>query len=143
MGGTGNDYIQGGGGNDVLYGGAGNDILIGGTGSDIFAWSSTDLNLGGADTIRDFSIGQDKLRFDNLFGNPDDITVDDILSKLGSNELGIQANSGRLDVTVGNNTFIEIHSGGGASFDASVLTAANGSEQDKVQLLLQLLTLHG
>jgi VCBS repeat-containing protein len=142
MGGAGSDYIQGGSGNDVIYGGGGADALIGGGGSDIFAWSATDLVLGGTDTIRDFSLGQDRLRFDNLFDDPDNITVDDVLAKLGTNELDIQANAGKLDVTVGGGTVIEISSNSG-SFEASVLTAANGDDNDKAQLLLQLLTLHG
>jgi Ca2+-binding RTX toxin-like protein len=140
MGEAGNDFIQGGSGNDVIYGGSGNDTLIGGGGSDIFAWSADDLGLGGTDTIQDFTIGQDKLRFDNLFGNPDNITMDDVLAKLSSNELSIQASSGKLDVSVGGGTVIEIHSSSG-SFDSNVLTAANGDDADKAQLLLQLLNL--
>ncbi|MCV2884500.1 hypothetical protein OE749_07325 [Aestuariibacter sp. AA17] len=55
-GGRGNDFLKGGKGNDRLNGGFGNDILKGGGGFDTFIISE------GADVIKDFVIGEDKLK---------------------------------------------------------------------------------
>lgn len=57
---AGNDTLVGGMGNDYLYGGAGNDWMTGGAGSDYFAF---DNNNFGSDTITDFSLSQDMIRF--------------------------------------------------------------------------------
>ncbi len=63
-GGAGSDTILGGSGNDVLNGGVGNDILTGGTGADLFQF-----NAGwGADTIKDFMAGSDKVEFAGIAG---------------------------------------------------------------------------
>ncbi len=56
-GGEGNDTLSGGGGNDLLAGGAGDDLLIGGAGNDVFAFGPG----GGADRIKDFVKGEDRL----------------------------------------------------------------------------------
>lgn len=77
-GGAGHDILQAGAGDDYLYGGAGNDIMTGGAGKDVFviggsvsvdwvggkAWFNVEL---GDDIIADFTAGQDKLRFADVF----------------------------------------------------------------------------
>ncbi len=55
---AGNDLISAEAGNDTLVGGKGNDELYGGTGADRFVIAKSD----GIDTIRDFTIGQDKIQ---------------------------------------------------------------------------------
>ncbi|MBO9418727.1 calcium-binding protein [Labrenzia sp. R4_2] len=57
LGGAGNDTLEGGAGDDVIGGGAGADILYGGAGADIFVFSTGE----GADEIKDFEIGIDKI----------------------------------------------------------------------------------
>jgi len=58
----GNDVLIGGTGNDTLNGGAGADILTGGGGNDKFKYLSVNDSHGGqADTITDFSSGNDKI----------------------------------------------------------------------------------
>lgn len=59
FGGTGDDELQGGNGNDRLSGDEGNDTLIGGSGADVFIFDT--LELGGADTVTDFTLNYDKL----------------------------------------------------------------------------------
>jgi Ca2+-binding RTX toxin-like protein len=70
IGGLGSDIIVGGTGNDVLFGGGGSDELSGGAGNDCFVfdvWGSavaaqtTNLAVGGIDTITDFNPLQDKI----------------------------------------------------------------------------------
>jgi Ca2+-binding RTX toxin-like protein len=68
LGGAGDDLINGGNGNDTLNGGAGLDVLVGDGGADIFALNT----LGGADVIRDFNYGEDRI------GLSDGITFDDL-----------------------------------------------------------------
>ena len=74
-GGKGNDYLDGGADNDRLYGGIGNDILNGGADNDLLYGGPDDDTLigsygddifffapgGGADTVRDFGFGDDKI----------------------------------------------------------------------------------
>jgi len=60
-GGAGNDFLNGGKGNDRLFGDDGDDLLKGGKGKDTFAFAPGF----GADTIRDFDIGRDKIQFDD------------------------------------------------------------------------------
>jgi Ca2+-binding RTX toxin-like protein len=76
-GGIGNDYLSGGIGNDVIWGeagddqidaGAGNDFVVLGAGSDDFTLGLGDDRVrfdygNGADTIRDFGVGNDILDF--------------------------------------------------------------------------------
>ena len=54
---TGNDRLYGGVGADRLVGGPGDDRLAGGPGADIFVFSPGD----GADTVTDFSRGEDSI----------------------------------------------------------------------------------
>ncbi|MEH7828351.1 calcium-binding protein [Gemmobacter denitrificans] len=70
IGGGNNDLLAGGAGNDTLQGGAGDDILVDGTGRDeMTGGSGADLFVlladGEADTIRDFTPGQDRLDLSN------------------------------------------------------------------------------
>ncbi|GGE54902.1 calcium-binding protein [Actibacterium pelagium] len=70
-GGTGNDLIWGDAGDDVISGGMGDDILIGGEGSDtLTGGSGADTFVfsadGGADTVTDFDIGEDRLDLSRL-----------------------------------------------------------------------------
>lgn len=62
IGGDGNDTLQGGGGGDTLWGQAGDDTLVGGGGADLFSFL---LSGSGADSIEDFTEGQDLIMFDN------------------------------------------------------------------------------
>ena len=69
-GGSGNDELHGGDGHDFLFGGSGTDIMYGGAGDDIFflkdmlAPNPVDFRaiFETADTIKDFQIGEDKIR---------------------------------------------------------------------------------
>jgi VCBS repeat-containing protein len=65
---TGNNAINtlnGGVGNDIMNGGGGNDKLTGGTGSDYFDFSSTPNATSNVDTITDFNLADDTIRFDH------------------------------------------------------------------------------
>jgi Ca2+-binding RTX toxin-like protein len=64
FGGDGADVINGGRGADTLSGGRGIDLLTGGTGPDTFVFDIAAANAD-RDTIADFSVGEDKLAFDN------------------------------------------------------------------------------
>ena len=56
---AGNDILLGGAGNDILIGGEGQDQLTGGKGRDQFELAASE----GIDTITDFKIGRDLIRF--------------------------------------------------------------------------------
>lgn len=71
MGGNGDDKLYGGSGDDLLRGDGGNDILQGGAGNDTFWFYNPSLD-DGADVIKDFTAGQDKIR---LSGDYDDISI--------------------------------------------------------------------
>lgn len=69
-GGAGDDTLIGGSGRDVFRGGAGNDVLVGGANKDRFIFKYvevSDPNGLGADVIRDFKIGKDKLKIISEF----------------------------------------------------------------------------
>jgi hypothetical protein len=59
---AGNDTISGGGGDDIITGGTGTDTLTGGAGDDDFFMSTLATN--GADTITDFTTGEDQVDVD-------------------------------------------------------------------------------
>jgi len=84
--GDGNDFLKGtsgvnvieaGGGDDVIRGLGGADDLTGGAGSDKFVYRTYDL--GAADTITDFTIGEDVLDFTHLSANSEAGSLLDLL----------------------------------------------------------------
>lgn len=58
-GGRGEDNLNGGFGDDTLKGGNGDDMLTGGEGADVFIFA----RRSGSDTITDFTLGEDDLKF--------------------------------------------------------------------------------
>ncbi|GHY03671.1 RTX toxin [Vibrio cholerae] len=95
-GGSGNDTLIGGEGNDILIGGLGNDILTGGSGEDLFKWVNGDLD-GSRDRITDFKIGEDKIDLSDLFVNPSD---QDVMELLANIKLTVQGNDHSSSFTV-------------------------------------------
>ncbi|MFM2589834.1 Ig-like domain-containing protein [Vibrio sp. TBV020] len=102
-GGKGNDTLYGQGGDDTLIGGEGSDTLSGGSGADIFTW--LDLHLDGSnDVITDFSLtDNDKVDISDLFNNPSDTDVDNILTAISNSVEANQDNSGVIVEVVNEN----------------------------------------
>jgi VCBS repeat-containing protein len=97
----GDDILSGNGGNDILDGGTGADMLIGGAGADQFRISSTD----GADTIADFTSGQDKIALDSgLFSS--------------TGVLALVQGAGAQFATTANSAFLYNSTTGALSYDA-------------------------
>jgi Ca2+-binding RTX toxin-like protein len=67
------DTLDGGTGNDVLIGGYGLDTLTGGAGADVFVFNAP-LVTGNADTITDFTVGEDKIYLDKAVFGADALT---------------------------------------------------------------------
>ena len=97
VGGAGNDTISGGGGDDTLRGGLGADILTGGSGADVFKFMMADKD-GNTDTIKDFTLNQDKLDLSEVLNDPTG-SLSDYLSVTGS----------------GDNAMVKVYSAGNAS----------------------------
>ncbi|MCG9616004.1 cadherin domain-containing protein [Vibrio tubiashii] len=74
----GDDVLYGQGGNDVLMGGQGSDTLIGGAGEDTFKWLDEDID-GSTDTVKDFSVEDDKLDFSDLLDSPSELEISDFI----------------------------------------------------------------
>lgn len=73
VGAPGADTLNGGTGNDVLIGGYGHDTLTGGAGADIFVFNAP-LNAAHADTLTDFTVGEDKIYLDSAVFGADALT---------------------------------------------------------------------
>lgn len=96
-GGTGNDTLDGGAGNDILIGGLGDDILTGGSGEDLFKWVDGDLD-GSTDRITDFHLSEnDKIDLSDLFVNPSD---QDVMELLANIKLTVQGDDHSSSFTV-------------------------------------------
>ncbi|MGP4671030.1 calcium-binding protein [Agrobacterium salinitolerans] len=71
---AGNDQLRGGAGNDVLDGGAGSDLIEGGDGENVL-WGGADADTfyfsvrNAQDTIKDFQLGSDRIRFDTAIAD--------------------------------------------------------------------------
>lgn len=76
----GSDRLRGLDGNDTLVGGNGRDILRGGAGHDVFLFKP----LEGADTIADYELGTDRLRFDSDGGAWSHMSHADFLAQYAS-----------------------------------------------------------
>ena len=114
-GGLGTDILIGGAGNDTLNGGADGDTLTGGPGNDSFAIS--DLS-GGADTITDYTDGEDFI----------DLSA---LPFVGSVNAGNIAEFVRIDGSSGAPVLQVDLDGGGDSFvDAAVLGSISSATVD-------------
>jgi len=70
VGGDGDDHIDGGSGSDQITGGADSDTMTGGDGQDTFIFT---LGMD-ADTITDFTIGEDQMDLSQLLGDLDVVT---------------------------------------------------------------------
>ncbi|WP_436397730.1 DUF4214 domain-containing protein [Roseobacter sp. S98] len=70
---AGNDVLQGGGGDETFSGGIGNDTLTGGADADTFVFTTGDGN----DTITDFTLGVDVIRFEGTGLGFADLTITD------------------------------------------------------------------
>ncbi|EPS3378334.1 VCBS domain-containing protein [Vibrio cholerae] len=96
-GGVGKDTLYGGSGNDILIGGLGNDILTGGSGDDLFKWVVGDLD-GSTDRITDFHLSEnDKIDLSDLFVNPSD---QDVMELLANIKLTVQGDDHSSSFTV-------------------------------------------
>ncbi|MDQ6432509.1 calcium-binding protein [Mesorhizobium sp. LHD-90] len=67
---AGNDTLSGGDGEDLVRGGSGTDILFGGNDADQFVFAAGDS---GIDSIRDFVLGEDMVRFDDFLADEPEI----------------------------------------------------------------------
>lgn len=103
-GGNGVDILNGGAGNDVLIGGRGNDVLIGGAGVDRFQFrsgASFQSSTFGVDTIRDFTVGVDKIvlsrtTFGNISANNIRIVANDSIAASSNGLITYSLGSDRL-----------------------------------------------
>jgi len=116
LGNGGADRLDGGDGNDILIGGAGKDRLTGGADNDVFRFVNAAFtpNSSGADTIRDFSQGEDLIDLSRMSADTFDF--------LGS---GGFTSSGQAEVRIvsvsGGNSHVRIYVDGDGSADARII----------------------
>ncbi|MEB3359733.1 MAG: hypothetical protein VKK04_23610 [Synechococcales bacterium] len=87
---AGNDILKGGGDNDTLRGGTGDDLLVGGAGGDRYILKSGE----GFDTIRGFSLKQDRLIFKGISSSQLTFIQEggDVLIRAGESDLALVQN---------------------------------------------------
>lgn len=100
---------------DADYG----DVFFGGSDNDTFAWTRVDLTSAGQSRIMDFSLGEDRLRFEDYFDGED--LTDGIFEKLTSTDsdslwLSNVSEKG-LCLNVGDHTIEVKFSGHGLAYD--------------------------
>jgi Ca2+-binding RTX toxin-like protein len=93
---SGDNVLSGHGGRDTLSGGGGSDILIGGSGRDVFVFSEGS----GKDRILDFTVGTDRISFEDFDGID---TLSDVKSHLrvSGDDLVIHAGADRMVIAGG------------------------------------------
>lgn len=104
----GDDLINAGAGNDIIRDGEGSDVMTGGIGADLFILTADDV----ADTITDFTIGEDKI----------DLSLWPMLRDIS--QLSIRIRSDGMEITYGPETLI-VQSANGAPIDYRDLTTAD------------------
>ncbi|MEM7056657.1 MAG: calcium-binding protein [Pseudomonadota bacterium] len=90
-----NDVIIGDAGDNVIRGGVGNDVMEGGDGADTFVFFAADA---GVDTILDFEVGVDQIRFET----DQDVTAADIVGDLTQNGDDVQIDFNGKTITIEN-----------------------------------------
>jgi Ca2+-binding RTX toxin-like protein len=98
VGAPGVDILNGDTGNDVLIGGYGHDTLTGGAGVDIFVFNAP-KDAAHADTITDFTVGEDKIYLDKTVFGADALTGNHLDYNAGT---GVLTYDGTLFATLSN-----------------------------------------
>ncbi len=94
------DILLGGEGDDILTGGGGNDSMTGGGGGDIFVFSLASNS--GHDTLTDFDLANDVLRFEDVFDvDSDGLDLGDVVS-------GVNVDNGHSTLELANGGFITL-----------------------------------
>ncbi len=117
---SGNDTILGGKGNDTLYGGEGNDTLTGGAGYDVFVYEN------GNDTVTDYVVGQDKIKFEVAITSHT-VSNKDVIFKTSQGDLTVKNGKGKKITVVdsnGNST-TQIYNGSTPSTAGVTVSGAN------------------
>jgi Ca2+-binding RTX toxin-like protein len=110
----GNDDLIGGVTDQLLFGGDGDDILFGDDGADVFAYNG--LTDEGSDTITDFDLGEDALRFYDVVDVEEDIFLGNVTLTANSadNSDVILTTDAGTSITIEG---INVNSGSGGPFD--------------------------
>ena len=118
IGDAGNDLLFGNAGSDTLRGGLGNDQLTGGADRDVFVWQKGD---GGTDSIKDFSLSQDRIDLHDLLQGENDGNILNYLRvDTATSTLQISIN-GQFNVGGGADLTIKLENGSGGNLNLSSL----------------------